>query len=1163
MRVVHIKPKLLGCLLGLQLFVTPAVNAQDVYAYANGRQKAPRQQGDTNRKPEDSSLKQPLFKVLKDLNKTKGVYFLFSDESLGDRLVNPAKKDNIDIEKILNQVLENTGLKYKKVNDKTFVILVAKESAKADLNTTPVETGNADVQSMNNRLADVVTGKITDATGGAVVGVSVAVKGTQRGTTSNGEGVFSIEVNRGETLVFSAVGYTTQEVVVGDRSTVNILLAAAGSQMTEVVVTALGINRRSKSITYATQKITGEELTSVKDPNLVNSLNGKVAGLTVNRSASGAGGSVKVVMRGNKSTQNNSPLYVIDGIPMFNSSVAQPENLFGQSSGIASAGRDGGDAISNINPEDIESMQVLKGASAAALYGSQAANGAILVTTKKGRAGSARVNVASSLTVDRVMLKPEAQFEYGQDGPNNENGWGTKNGKGDYTDDFFQTGVTWINSVSLMAGSDRAQSYFSYANTDNKSVIPSAKFNRHTFTFRENAKFFNDKLTVDGLVTLTKQKSTNRPSSGLYNNPQIGLYFFPRNLDFGTYKNAYEVYSPARALMVHNWWNVKYDEGTFGNEYSQNPFWILNRNVRDDSRDRAFSSLTLRYELMPGLAVQARGSYDVSVDDYDSKMYASTNPIIADFNGRYTWERSKNNIAYGDLLLFLNKNINTDLSLTATLGASITDARTNDRTFIDSYGAVNADGVKQGLSIANIFSVQNILSSNAAKQQEVSRYQTQSVLGSASLGYKDMLYLDLTARNDWSSTLTFTDDLSFLYYSVGATGVLSEMAHLPEAVNLAKVRMSYARVGNSVRAFATNPPLYRINPVTGGLIKNIKAAFPNKTLKPEDNRSFEIGTEWRFLNNRLGVDLTWYQNDNYNQYFETPAPSSSGYSTYFLNLGQIRNTGLEVMVNVVPLKNKDFEWNTSLNFATNKNKVVDLSEDGVTDENGMFFLTTFDNTYATIVREGGSFGDILSFGAARDDKGNLALADNGAPVRNTADRKLVGNPNPDFTAGWNNNLRYKGFDLGFLFDGRFGGEVMSITQAELDLRGFSEASAAARDKGGVLVKGTKNGVPFEGMVDAKAYYNAIGGRAGIGEFYMYDATVVRLRELSLGYTVPLKWKGVRSLNVSLIGRNLFFVKRDAPFDPEISMSTGDGLQGVDVFGLPATRSLGINVKVAF
>lgn len=1162
MRSLHKSPRLIGCLLGLQLFSMPAAKAQDVYAYSADKRSATRQQTDPNRKPEDTGSKQTLFKVLKDLNKTKGVSFLYSDQSLGEKLVNPVKKDNADIEKILGQVLENTGLKYKKVSEKTFVILADKETSKADYKPVPVSFDAQGGQSGNERLYDLVTGKIIDGNGDPVPGVSVMIKGTKKGTITNTAGVFSLDVNKGETLVFSAVGYTAQEVVVSDQSNLAISLVASGSQMTEVVVTALGISRRSKSITYATQKISGEELTAVKDPNLVNSLNGKVAGLTVNRSASGAGGSVRVVMRGNKSTQNNSPLYVIDGIPMYNSSVAQPGDLFGQSSGVASAGRDGGDAISNLNPDDIESMQVLKGASAAALYGSQAANGAILVTTKKGKAGSARVTLTSSLTADRVLLKPEAQFSYGQDGAANENGWGTKNGKGDITDDFYQTGITSINGISLMAGGDKAQSYFSYSNTDNKGVIPTAHFNRHTLTFRETAKFFNDKLSVDGLVTLTKQRSVNRPSSGLYNNPQVGLYFFPRNLDFSTYKNGFEVLSPLRALNVQNWWNVQYDAGNTGNEYSQNPFWILNRNRRTDSRDRAFSSLTLKYELLPWLSVQARGSYDFAVDDYESKMYAGTHPVIADYNGRYTWERSKNSVAYGDFLFFLNKDISSDLTLSATLGTSINDARVSDRTFIDSYGAVNADGVKQGLGIANVFSVQNILSTNAGKQQSVIRYQTQSILGSASLGYKDMLFLDLTGRNDWSSTLAFTPNVSFLYYSVGATGVLNQMFTMPASVDLAKLRVSFAKVGNSVKAFATNPPLYTINASTGGLVKNVKASYPNRDLKPEDNRSFEIGTEWRFLKSRMGIDVTWYKNDNYNQYFETPAPNSSGFSTYYLNLGQIRNTGFEVMVNGTPVKEKDFEWNTAVNFATNKNKVVSLAEKGVTDASSQFFLTGFDNTYGSVVREGGKFGDILSFVAARDDKGNLLLDANGAPTRG-ADRKIVGNPTPDFTAGWSNSFRYKSFDLSVLVDGRFGGEVMSITQAELDVRGFSEASAAARENGGVQVTGVKGSTPFSGKVDAKNYYTAIGGRSGIGEFYMYDATAIRLREVSLGYTVPLKVKGIRNLNVSLIGRNLFFIKREAPFDPEISMSTDNGLQGVDAFGLPATRSMGVNVKVAF
>ena len=1169
MRSFQLRTGSLAIVLGIQLACLPAANAQESYAYLD-RHKNNNKQSDAIRNQDDTNRRQQtLFKVLKELNRTKGVFFLFSDQNLGEKLVNPVKNENADIEKILTQVLENTGLKYKKVNEKTFVILPAKESPKNEYNLAPVTFNGNEGQASAAQVADVVKGTVKDSAGVPVSGVSVTVKGTRRGTTTNATGGFALEVNKGETLVFSAVGYGTQEVVVADQSAINITLTASGAQLNEVVVTALGINRRSRSITYATQKVGGEQLTTVKDPNLINSLNGKVAGLTINRSASGAGGSVKVVMRGNKSTQNNSPLYVIDGIPMYNGSLGQPDNAFGESNGSGSPGRDGGDAISNINPDDIENMQVLKGASAAALYGSQAANGAILNKKKKGRAGTARVNVSSSLTMDRALLKPDAQFSYGQSTPTAQDGWGQKNGKGDYTSDFYKTGVTWINGLTFTAGNDKAQTYFSYSNTDNKGIIPTATFNRHNFTFRETAKFFDDKLSVDGFVTLTKQAAHNRPVSGFYNNPQIGLYFLPRNLDFASYKNEFEALSLSRGLKVHRWWNVNYEEGNLGNEFSQNPYWILNRNTRDDSRDRAFTSLSLKYTITPSLSVQARGNYDVAVDDYESRYYASTQGAIADPNGRYIWSKNKDKIAYGDLLAFYNPKISQDLSLNLTVGGSINDVRVNDLAVIDSYRAKDGSGNGTGLSIANIFTLQNILGTNALKQGSVVRYQTQSVLGSASLGYRDFLFLDLTARNDWSSTLSHTGNQSFLYYSAGATAVLNDVLKLPAVIDLAKVRASYAKVGNSVRAFATHQPDYTIDPNTGGVVKVVTSPIPGRPLKPEDNRSLEFGTEWRFLNNRLGIDVTYYKNDNYDQYFETTAAVVTGYTTFFLNLGHIQNKGWEIMLNAVPVKLKDFEWNSSVNFATNQNKVVSLKAEGVNSGSNVrqFQLAPFDNTYGTVVREGGKYGDIVSFRAQRDASGRLVLdKDTKLPIRadDKDTRAILGNPNPDFTAGWSNNFRYKHFTFSFLVDGRFGGKVMSLTQAELDLNGFSKNAADARDAGGVDVSGVlTDGKEWSGKVDAEKWYKAIGGRTGSGDFYLYDATTIRLRELALGYNVPLKWKGIRDLNVTLVGHNLFFLKRDAPFDPEVSMGTGNRLQGIDVFGLPSTRSIGINLKVGF
>ncbi len=1095
----------------------------------------------------------PLIKVLSSIEEQTGYIFFCDVELLKKAKGVTISVRNMPLKDALDQCFASQPLTYT-LEDKVISVR---------LKNTLAQTADA----ADTKSYALITGTITSDAGEALQGVNVVVKSTSAGTVTDAKGYFSIQAIKGDILVISSIGFTTREWKVGDETQLNIVLATANLQLNEVVVTALGITRSSKGITYATQKVSGDELTGVKDANLINSLSGKVAGLTINRSASGTGGSVKVVMRGNKSTQNNSPLYVIDGIPMINAPVGQPENVFGQSSGTSSPGRDGGDAISNLNPEDIESIQVLKGASAAALYGSQAANGALVITTKKGKAGAARITVSSNLTVDKVALKPELQYKYGQSSPSEEDGWGAAVNGSDFLDDFYQTGTTWINSVSLSAGTEKAQTYFSYANTSNKGVVPTSKFNRHTLTLRETAKFLDNKLSVDGFVTLTRQESNNRPVSGLYSNPQMSVALLPRNYDLKNFENNYQYASLSRRINLQNWWNINYDQTLIGNEYSQNPYWLLNRNNRTDGRNRAFSSLTLKYELTPALAIQARGSYDYYTDEYESQMSASTHPVMADFNGRLILENSKNRIGYGDLLLLFNKRLSSDFTFNASLGGVINDVVQNDRLLLDSYGAkADANGEKLGLQYANVFNAQSILPIGANKQQSVTKYQTQSVLASASIGFRDKLFADLTARNDWSSTLSFTPNSNkgFFYFSAGATAVVSEMIPLPASVNLAKIRVSYAKVGNSVKAFATNPALYTYDPASVQYVKNVKGSFPGKPLKPEDNRSFEIGTEWRFLDSRIGFDITYYRNNNYDQYFETPAPSGSELSTYYLNVGNIRNNGIEIIVNAVPVKGRDFDWSTSVNFSQNKNKVVSLSEAGIISGNPEFELTKTDNTYGSIVREGGSFGDILSYVTEKDTKTGLTILDKGIPVRAT-DREVAGNPNPEFSAGWNNDFRYKNISLGFLIDGRFGGEVLSLTQAILDAQGFSKASASARDNGGVKVSGIDKatGSAYSGTTDAKEYYKGVGGRSAIGELYIYDATAIRLRELTLGYTIPVKIKGIQQVGLSLVGRNLFFIKREAPFDPEVSMSTSDGVQGVDAFGLPLTRSIGVNLKIGF
>ena len=440
-----------------------------------------------------------------------------------------------------------------------------------------------------------VSGRVTSATDGSgVPGASVVVKGTTNGTSADADGKFSITLAdpANSVLVISFIGFSAQEIAVQNQTVVNVTLREDAQQLNEVVVTALGIEKETKSLTYAVQQVEGEQLTRSRDLNVANSLSGRVAGITINRSASGPGGSTRVVLRGNKSTTNNQALYVVDGVPMINPSVGQPTDIWGQSTGAGSgsAGRDGGDAISNINPDDIESINVLKGASAAALYGSQAANGVILITTKKGKAGQSKIDFSSNLTFENVLLAPEMQYKYGQTASGTRDSWGPVVNAPDHVKKFWQTGRTWTNSISLSGGTDKAQSYVSYSNTTNKGIVPTSTFDRHTLNFRETAKLLNDKLSLDGSVNLTTQKSHNRPVSGIYNNPLTGLYMMPRGLDFDYYKNNFEYYSPTREMYLQNWWAMDLENGNPGLDDQQNPYWALHRVRRDDKRDRVVGS---------------------------------------------------------------------------------------------------------------------------------------------------------------------------------------------------------------------------------------------------------------------------------------------------------------------------------------------------------------------------------------------------------------------------------------------------------------------------------------------------------------------------------------------------------------------------------------------
>lgn len=1151
----------------------PAVTvlSQDVHSMASNSLKQKQHlkltaYADTDVKDE----KQTLQSALMELNKKKGIYFLLSDQSLSNKMVNSVSNFSLETEAILNDMLRNTGLLYKKINDKTVIIQLAKEDNKSDILNTSFDSRLLNDKNANAYFV-VINGLVTGTDGVVLSGASVTIKGSSKGTSTNAKGEFSLNAQPSDVLVISYIGYEAKEIPVGNNTNFSVTLNIAKQNLSEVTVsTALGIQHKSKDLTYATQRVSNADLTTVKDPNFVNSLSGKVAGVVITKSASGLGGSARVILRGNKSTRENQPLYVVDGIPLANFSPSQPTDVWGQASGAGSSGRDGGDGISNINPDDVESVTILKGASGAALYGSAAANGAIVITTKSGKIGRTRINFSSDVTVEKPLYYPQMQFKYGQTGmgtssydPTAEASWGKAVNAPDHTTSFFQTGVTTTNSLSLTGGTERAQTYFSYANVHSNGIVPTSSLDKNNFNFRETAKFFQDRLTVDANIMFLTQKVNNRPVSGLYANPLTGLYIFPRGLDFGSYASNYQYFSPLRNMYLQNWFDLNYDKGLNGQDHEQNPYWILNKMPRVDKRNRAITNLSLKYKINDWLNIQTRGNFDKTYDVYDSRMYAGTQSVQSAPNGRYTYDNSTYTQSYADVILTANKALNNNWNLSASLGSSINDTKYEDVNFDTDPTAPS------GLYYANKFGVNFIMPDAMIANQSSIHKQQQAVFANAQLAYKGFFYLDLTGRNDWSSTFAFTPTVNkgYFYYSAGANFILSQAFSMPRSVSFSKVRISYAKVGNDVPAYITNPSAFTMDNRYGAQF-NTKVPYPGSYLQPEDNRSFEMGTEWRFFNDKFGVDFTYYKNNNYRQYMEVNAPLGSGYSKYYLNLGNIQNTGFEAVVFVVPVQTRTTRWTATFNLASNVNKVVKLSDAniaGAGPNNPLIITGAGVNMYQSQITEGGSWGDIYGYTFQRNPKDGTILVDaTGAPLKSSA-LSYVGNPNPKFTLGWNNSVDINSFTISALIDARFGGQVMSVTQAVLDGFGASAATSSARDAGGVNIKATNSvtGQPWQGLLPAQAFYEGVGGRAGISEYYMYDATAIRLREFAVTYKIPAHIKGVSDLRLALIGRNLFFFSKNAPFDPEISMATSNSLQGIETFGIPSTRSLGASLKISF
>lgn len=992
-----------------------------------------------------------------------------------------------------------------------------------------------------------VRGRVVDVSGEPLIGATIREKGGTRGTVTDIEGNFILSVPDSAVLQVSFVGYESIEVSVGGRKTLEIQLRENTVMLDNVIITALGLEKKEASLAYSIQKVKGEELTRMKEVNMITALAGKAAGVQINKNSSGIGGSAKVSLRGIRSASgDNQPLYVIDGVPMLNIGTEQAYSAIG---GTANAGnRDGGDGISNLNPEDVESISILKGAPAAALYGSQAANGVILITTKKGNtAGQRNIYFSTGLTFDKAFSLPKMQNCYGVSDV--VDSWGEKAylPTSNELNDFFRTGLTSITSVSVNYGNEKIQTYFSYANTTGRGIVDKNQLTKHNINLRETAVMFNQRLKLDGNVNVMRQIVKNKPvSGGFYMNPLVGLYRFPRGEDLSYYKDNYEIYDPERKLGIQNW-------HTFTEDFEQNPYWIQNRIQSKETRMRSIISLSANLRINSWLTVQARGSVDYISDKMRQKFYASTAPALCGANGRYIEMDYQETLIYGDVMA-MGKRKWEDFALDVAIGGSINDKNVNSTRY---------DSKNASLKYANVFNLANIVMNGSASidQKIDSRRQLQSVFGTAQVGYQDKVFLDLTARNDWASTLAYTshEKSGFFYPSAGLSFLIDKWIQLPEWISFAKLRGTYSKVGNDIPQFITNS----VSHITAGGELQANDAAPFKEMEPEMTHSVEVGTEWRFFQSRLGFNLTYYRTNTHNQFFKLPALAGDMYAYRYVNAGDIQNRGWELTVDATPVLTPDFTWKTSLNFSSNRNKIKELHEEL---KELVYGPSSFSSSYAMKLVKGGSIGDIYGKAFVRDVEGNIVYQTEGdhkglPAVEGEGNTIKVGNANPRFIMGWNHTFSYKGFSLYFLLDWRYGGKILSQTQAEMDLYGVSQVTALVRDRGYVTLEGQQ-------IDNVKGFYkNIVGGRAGVTEYYMYDATNLRLREVSLNYTFPKKWmqktKVLKDLQLAFVARNLCFLYKKAPFDPDLVLSTGNDNQGIEVFGMPTTRSLGFTVKCEF
>ena len=1000
-----------------------------------------------------------------------------------------------------------------------------------------------------------VRGTVTSSDGEPIIGANVIELGSNNGTVTDLDGNYQLKVGPNAILEFTYTGYVSQKFTVGTQTIINVTLAE-GVALSEIIVTALGISRERKSLSYAAQTIQGGQLTQVRDANFVNTLQGKVAGLVVTSASSGVGGATRVNLRGNRSIQSsNNALFVVDGVPVDNSTPGQVGNDFG--------GYNGSDGVANINPDDIESINVLKGAAASVLYGSRAANGVILITTKKGSAGAISVDVNSGAQFDAPLTLPQLQNEYGQGnggafGAKASASWGPKMNNQAVIDwtgkaqgmvpqpnnisDFFQIGSSFNNSVGIKGGTDKVQSYFSFTNNQAAGVVPGNSLDRNTINLRISTNL-SKKFSTDAKVTYVNQILNNKLRSGEESSEVMNLYKTPRSIRIEDMQN-YE-----SEAGVPTYWT--------SSSIYMNPYWTINRTSADEERTRTTGLVSATYQINDDIKVLARVSLDQYTDKGENTFFNNT-LLFAWLGGTYQKSFRQVQERNSELLLIGNKKLNNKVKLSYTFGVADV-ARKSDFTQTSA----------NGLLVPNKFDLG--FARNLAVGTGLVERDLQSVFGSVQVSLKDYLYLDVTARNDWSSTLPAPH--SYFYPSLGLTAVLSDMVELPSFISFAKLRGSYTRVGNDAAPYLLTQTYSFSQGGVGGFI-NRDATQAFGELKPELTTSLEFGFDGRFFDNRMGLDVTFYKTNSINQLLSLPLAPASGFSNQYINAGDIENSGVELTLTGSPIKKNDLTWDVMLNYARNVNAIVALHP----DIKQTFISSGFVRTAGVLVKEGGAYGDLYADGWARTPSGQLIMDGAGKPLVSST-QEYLGNFNPKFTLGLNNAFSFGKIRLNVLVDARIGGVMTSGSDASLAFDGSSAITTAYREGGWVLPGVTLSNneyIPNTYPINAETFWTTVSkGRYSWGQVFTYDATNVRIREAAVGYDITINSQYVKKATLSIVARNLFFLAKgnaiiDIPgiptrkmwFDPDVNLGAGN-YQGVEFGTLPSSRSIGLNLSLSF